>query len=100
MRLVKVGLASVNTTVGAFGANVDRALKLAKAMADDHVTVAVFNEQLIGGYSPEDLIQWHAFVDRQWTELERFAKQTAASSVVHVIGIAVAHKGLRYNCAA
>jgi NAD+ synthase (glutamine-hydrolysing) len=100
MRLVKIGLASVNTTVGAFGANVDRAFKLAKAMADDHVTVAVFNEQLVGGYWAEDLIQWHAFVERQWTELERFAKQTAASPVVHVLGVAIAHKGLRYNCAA
>ncbi len=101
MRLVKVGLASVNTTVGAFGANVDRALKLAKAMSDEHVTVAAFNEQLIGGYSAEDLIQWQAFVDRQWTELERFAKQTAASNgMVHVLGVAVSHQGLRYNCAA
>jgi NAD+ synthase (glutamine-hydrolysing) len=97
---VKVGLASVNTTVGAFGANVDRALKLAKAMADEHVTVCVFNEQVVGGYAPEDLIQWQAFVDRQWTELERFAKQTAASPAVHVLGVSVAHKGLRYNCAA
>jgi NAD+ synthase (glutamine-hydrolysing) len=98
--LVKIGLGSVNTTVGAFGANVDRALKLAKAMADEHVTVAVFNEQLVGGYPSEDLIQWHAFVERQWAELERFAKQTAASPTVHMLGVAVAHKGLRYNCAA
>ncbi|MBL8953763.1 MAG: NAD(+) synthase [Myxococcaceae bacterium] len=100
MRLVKVGLASVNTTVGAFGANVDRALNLAKAMSDEHVTVAVFPEQLVGGYPSEDLIQWHTFVERQWVELERFAKTTAASAVVHVLGVAVSHKGLRYNCAA
>jgi len=100
MRLVKVALASVNTTVGAFGANVDRALKLAKVMNDEHVTVAVFPEQLVGGYPSEDLIQWHAFVDRQWAELERFAKATAASPMVHVVGVAVSHKGLRYNCAA
>lgn len=100
MRLVKVGLASVNTTVGAFGANVDRALKLAKAMNDEHVTVAVFPEQLVGGYPSEDLIQWQAFVDRQWAELERFAKQTAATPMVHVLGVAIQQKGLRYNCAA
>ena len=57
MRLVKIGLASVNTTVGAFGANIDRALKLAKTMNEEHVTVAVFPEQLVGGYPSEDLIQ-------------------------------------------
>jgi NAD+ synthase (glutamine-hydrolysing) len=100
MRLVKIGLASVNTTVGAFGANVDRALKLAKLMSEEHVTVAVFPEQMVGGYPPEDLIQWHGFVDRQWAELERFAKVTAASAMVHVLGVAVSHHGLRYNCAA
>jgi NAD+ synthase (glutamine-hydrolysing) len=50
MRLVKVGLASVNTTVGAFSRNLDRALALARKMAADDVTVGLFQEQLIGGY--------------------------------------------------
>ena len=42
MRLVKVGLASVNTTVGAFGANVDRALVLAKELVESARGVLVF----------------------------------------------------------
>jgi len=100
MRLVKLGLASVNTTVGAFGANVNRALVLAKEMSDAQVTVAVFPEGLVGGYPAEDLVQWHAFVERQWSELERFAAQTAALPMVSVLGVAVAHQALRYNCAA
>ncbi len=100
MRLVKVGLASVNTTVGAFGANVDRALALAKELAAAQVTVAVFPEGVVGGYPAEDLVQWHAFVERQWVELERYAKETAALPMVSVLGVAVAHRGLRYNCAA
>ena len=33
MRLVKLGLAAVNTTVGAFGKNVDRAVGIAREMA-------------------------------------------------------------------
>jgi len=100
MRLVKVGLASVNTTVGAFGQNVERALKLAHQMAAEEVTVGVFQEQLVGGYPPEDLIQWQGFVDRQWRELVRFAESTARAPSVFVLGVAVAHQGLRYNCAA
>jgi NAD+ synthase (glutamine-hydrolysing) len=100
MRLVHVGLASVNTTVGAFGANVDRALGLAAEMAKAGVTIGVFNEQLIGGYPQEDLVQWQAFVDRQWVELERFAKQTASLPTVFCLGVGIAHQGLRYNCAA
>lgn len=100
MRLVKLGLAAVNTTVGAFGQNVDRALAAAKAMAAQDVTVAVFPEQLVGGYPQEDLVQWQAFVDRQWAELERFARETAGLPLVSCLGVTVAHQGLRYNCAA
>ena len=100
MRLVKLGLAAVNTTVGAFGKNVDLAITVAKEMAAQQVTVAVFPEQLVGGYPQEDLVQWQRFVDRQWTELERYAAQTAALPLVSCLGVTVAHQGLRYNCAA
>jgi NAD+ synthase (glutamine-hydrolysing) len=100
MRLVKLGLAAVNTTVGAFGKNVDRAVAMAREMAAQQVTVALFPEQLVGGYPQEDLVQWQRFVDRQWAELERFAAETASSPLVSCLGVTVAHQGLRYNCAA
>ena len=76
MRLVKIGLASVNTTVGATHANVERALRFAKEMAAADVTVAVYPEQMIGGYPPEDLIQWQGFVEDQWRALQQFARET------------------------
>lgn len=100
MRLVKLGLASVNTTVGAFARNTERALALAREMAAAHCSVALFPEQLIGGYPPEDLVQWQGFVDHQWPQLERFARETAALPCVFVVGVTVAHAGLRLNCAA
>jgi len=100
VRLVRIGLASVDPTVGAVDSNVDRALRLAAAMAADDVTVAVYPEQVVGGYPPEDLVQWQGFIDRQWEALGRFARATAAQPVVHVLGVAVSHQGLRYNCAA
>lgn len=100
MRLVKIGLASVNTTVGAFARNVDKALELARKMADEDVTVAVFQEQLIGGYPAEDLVQWQGFVEHQWPQLERFARETAGLSTVLLVGVTIAHQGLRLNCAA
>ncbi|MBL9038008.1 MAG: NAD(+) synthase [Archangium sp.] len=100
MRLVNIGLGSINTTVGAFGANVDKALAQVREMAAAHVTVAVFPEQLVAGYPAEDLVQWHRFIERQWEELQRYAKETASLPLVSVLGVAVAHQGLRYNCAA
>jgi NAD+ synthase (glutamine-hydrolysing) len=100
MRLVKIGLASVNTTVGATQGNVERALRFAREMAAADVTVAAYPEQMIGGYPPEDLIQWQGFVEAQWRALEHFAKETRAQPTVHVLGVAVLHEGLRYGCAA
>jgi NAD+ synthase (glutamine-hydrolysing) len=100
MRLVKIGLASVNTTVGATRANVERALRFAKEMAAADVTVAVYPEQMIGGYPPEDLIQWQGFVEDQWRALEHFARETRASRRCTCSGSPILHEGLRYGCAA
>jgi NAD+ synthase (glutamine-hydrolysing) len=100
MRLVKIGLASVNTTVGAFTRNTDRVLAQARKMAADGVTLGVFQEQVIAGYPAEDLVQWQGFIDRQWPELERFARETAALPTVFIVGVGIAQQGLRLNCAA
>ncbi|QDF08286.1 NAD(+) synthase [Myxococcus xanthus] len=100
MRLVKLGLASVNTTVGSFTRNTDKALALAGKMAAEGVTLGVFQEQVIAGYPAEDMVQWQGFMDRQWPELERFARETAPLPTVFVVGVGVAHQGLRLNCAA
>lgn len=100
MRLIQIALASVNTTVGAVEANVERALVLARRMASEDVTVGVFQEQLVGGYPAEDLTLWQGYVEAQWTALTRFAAQTATLSTVFVLGVTVAPPGRRYNCAA
>jgi NAD+ synthase (glutamine-hydrolysing) len=100
MRLCRIALANVNTTVGAVRSNVDRALPLARAAAADRATICAFPEQLISGYPPEDLVQWRAFVDAQWTELERFAHETAALPTLFVVGVTIARTNGVYNCAA
>ncbi|HZX41472.1 MAG TPA: NAD(+) synthase, partial [Myxococcaceae bacterium] len=89
MRLVKIGLASVNSTVGATHGNVERALRFAREMAAADVTLAVYPEQMVGGYPPEDLIQWQGFVEEQWRALEHFARQTREQATVHVLGVAL-----------
>jgi len=100
MRLVRIALASVNSTVGATTSNVDRAVRLVRAAAADGATVAVFPEQMIGGYPAEDLVQWRAFVDAQWRGLERFATDTSALGVVCAVGVTVALGASLYNGAA
>lgn len=100
MRLIRIAVASVNTTVGAVRSNVDRALAVAKDAVADNATVVVFPEQLVAGYSPEDLVQWRAFVDAQWSELERFADETQDLSAVFALGLTVARGAHVYNAAA
>jgi NAD+ synthase (glutamine-hydrolysing) len=90
MRLIKIGIGSVDPTVGAVRSNVDRVLAQARAMAADGVTVGCFSEQVVGGYPPEVLIQWRAFVAAQRTELERFAAETAGLPTVFVVGTVAA----------
>lgn len=48
MRLVKIGIANVNSTVGAVRSNVDQCITLAHAMANENATVALFPEQVVG----------------------------------------------------
>ena len=100
MRLIRIALASVNTVVGAVRSNVDRAIAVAREAAADGATITVLPEQLVAGYTPEDLVQWRAFVDAQWIELERFARETADLPSAIAIGLTVARGAHLYNAAA
>ena len=100
MRLVRIACVNVNTTVGAVRSNVDRAIAFAKEASADGATIVAFPEQLIAGYSPEDLVQWRAFVDAQWKELERFAAETKDLGSLLALGLTVARGSHLYNCAA
>lgn len=100
MRLVKIAIASVNSTVGAVRSNVDRCVRLARSMADDGATVALFPEQVVGGYAAEDLVQWRGFVATQRRELDRFARETADLGAAFVIGVTVGIGGDLFNCGA
>jgi NAD+ synthase (glutamine-hydrolysing) len=100
MRLLRVALANVNTTVGAVRSNVDRALRVARAAAAEGASIVALPEQCIGGYAQEDLVQWRRFVDAQRAELDRFARGTADLAAIFVLGVTVARGSHLYNCAA
>ena len=100
MRLAKLAVASLSPTVGAVRSNVSRLIAVANEMADANVTIGAFPEQVVGGYPPEDLVQWPGFLAGQRDELERFAKETATAPTVYVIGVAVSVSGQIYNAAA
>jgi NAD+ synthase (glutamine-hydrolysing) len=100
MRLARIALANVNSTVGACRTNVDRAISLARAAAADGATLVAMPEQVVGGYPPEDLIQWRAFVESQQAELRRFTRETASLPCACVLGLVAARGAHLYNVAA
>src|SRR6185436_16560911 len=100
MRLAKLAIASVSPTVGAVRSNVSRLIAIAKEMAAANVTSGAFPEQVVGGYPPEDLVQWPGFLIGQRRELDRFASETADLKTVFVIGLAVGAADQIYNAAA
>jgi NAD+ synthase (glutamine-hydrolysing) len=100
MRLIKIGLGPVNSTVGAVESNTARLVEVAGEMAAADVTIACFPEQVIGGYPPEDLVQWPAFVSAQHAALQAFAAETAHLHTVFVVGLTVGLAGQLFNAAA
>jgi NAD+ synthase (glutamine-hydrolysing) len=100
MRLVKLAVASLSPTVGAVVSNTAALVATARRMADDEVTLGAFPEQVVGGYPPEDLVQWRAFLDAQRRGLESFARDTADAGTVFVVGLAVPVQAQLFNAAA
>jgi NAD+ synthase (glutamine-hydrolysing) len=100
MRLAKLAVASVSPTVGAVRSNVSTLIAIAKEMAAANVTIGAFPEQVIGGYPPEDLVQWPGFLIGQREALERFADETKSARTVFVIGLAASAAGQIFNTAA
>jgi NAD+ synthase (glutamine-hydrolysing) len=100
MRLIRIGLANLDPTVGALESNIARLIARAHELADRKCTIACFPEQAISGYPAEDCVQWRTFVAAQWRALARFAAETASARTVFVLGLTVEDTGSLYNCAA
>ena len=100
MRLLKIALANVNTTVGRVVDNTDRVIAAAERMTSSQATIGCFQEQVIGGYPAEDLVLWPRFVDAQMEQLRRFCGTTAESQTIFVVGLLVRIAGQIFNVAA
>ncbi len=100
MRLVRLGLGNINSTVGATRDNAARVIAACKAMAADAVTIAALPEQVIGGYPPEDLLLWPSFVQAQEQALGDIARATRELPMAIALGVLIPANDSIYNCAA
>jgi len=100
MRLVKIGIANINTTVGAFSTNTEKIISFMRKLNNEQCTIGCFQEQVISGYPSEDLIQWKSFVQAQWKCLEQIALESGnlkGIKTVFTLGLTVELNGHLYN---
>jgi NAD+ synthase (glutamine-hydrolysing) len=100
MKLVKLAIGNVSSTVGATDTNTNMVLSMAHEAAAQDVWLIAFPEQVIGGYPAEDLVQWKAFVDAQQAALKRLASETSSLPTIMVVGAIVRVGGQLFNVAA
>ena len=94
---MRIALAQVNTTVGDFDANVERALAAVGEAAAAGADLVVLPELALTGYPPEDLLHRPAFVERSRGAVWEFAREAPASAIVGFVDMT---GGTLHNAAA
>src|SRR5712692_10147170 len=97
MRLLRIALAQVNTTVGDLDGNAALVLKGLEAAREAQADLVVFPELTITGYPPEDLLLRPQFITDNLTVLHRIVRKV--KGIAAVIGFVDRHEDI-FNAAA
>lgn len=97
MRLLRIALAQVNTTVGDLDGNAALILRGVAAAREARADLVVFPELTLTGYPPEDLLLRPQFITDNLAALDRVARQV--KGVAAVVGFADRQDDI-YNAAA
>jgi len=99
---MKICLAQINPTVGAFEQNVKKICRFINTAKKKGADLIVFPEMCIVGYPPKDLLELSGFVDSNLKALEEVKKNvTGISAIVGFVDRNVGHRGKNlYNAAA
>jgi NAD+ synthase (glutamine-hydrolysing) len=82
MRLLRLGLAQLNPTVGDLDGNFDRIVAAIGRARDQGVELLVFPEMVLPGYPPEDLLLRPAFIQRVLERTRDLLPHTRGLTVV------------------
>src|SRR5437899_7318708 len=97
MRLLRIALAQVNTTVGDLEGNAALMLKGLEAAREAQADLVVFPELTITGYPPEDLLLRPQFITDNLAVLHRIVRKV--KGIAAVIGFVDRHEDI-FNAAA
>ena len=95
---MRIGLAQINTTVGAIKDNADKIIGYIQKAQKRGAEIVVFPELALSGYPPEDLLLKEDFLDKCKLELKRIIK--ASKSIFTVVGFPHYEKNCVFNAAA
>lgn len=73
---MKIGLAQINTTVGALSSNRERILRAYRQLVEAGAEIVIFPELAICGYPPRDLLLRQRFLDASREATESIALET------------------------
>jgi len=82
---VKIALAQINPTIGAFSSNIQKILEYARSAGEQGADLAVFPELSICGYPPADLIEKASFLERSQVALDEIAAATAIEGMPAIL---------------
>jgi len=79
---MRVGIAQINPTVGAFSSNSDKILTVTERAKEQAVDLLVFPELTLTGYPPEDLLFKEDFIHANLTALSRIRRKIRGIDVI------------------
>src|SRR5260370_722238 len=100
---MRIALAQIDTTVGAFSSNSALMVERAKAAAAQGAQLVLFPELALSGYPPKDLLELREFVDECHSSLVQLSKDGVFDRVAALVGFPERHDGPGaglYNAAA
>src|SRR5438445_542264 len=90
---MKIALAQIDTTVGAFAENAAAIVRQSREGARAGAQLVLFPELTLCGYPPKDLLALREFVQRQLAALEQLAADPVFGRVPALVGFAEPHPG-------
>lgn len=97
---LKVAAATPDCTVGDCGANTASILSLIREAAAQNVSLVVFPELCVTGYTCGDLFSQELLCRVSLAAVRLIAEKTRELAVTSVVGFPFSHRNSRYNCAA
>jgi len=90
---MKIALAQIDTTVGAFAENAKAIVEKSSEAADAGAQLVVFPELTLCGYPPKDLLALREFMQRQLAALEQLARDPVFRRTAALVGFSEPHRG-------